>query len=136
LSNLARINENYNEKVDLLKATEVELEGKLRQLDQSTQALSLKTEREATFTQKYSSVKEEKETLEQTKARLEKNVDNLEGDLQSKAREVQDLSGRLAISEVEIEKVGIDRDEFEKDFKRYRKLYNGAQAELTACQAG
>ena len=134
-SNLARINDNYDEKVDLLKATEVELQTKLKQLEQSTKALSLKTEREATFTQKYSSVREQKEELENVRIGLESDVGDLEKDLRQKATEVQSLSGRLAITDAELTSMSNERDEYRGDYLRFKKLYNSAKGQLDACKA-
>lgn len=134
-SNLARINTKYNEKVDLLKATELELQTRLKQLEQSTQALSLKTEREATFTEKYSNVKEEKDTLEGVKADLEKSKASLESEVESRAREIQSLKGQVAISEAEIAQVKEERDEAEDKYATLNRNFNQVVSQFDAYKA-
>ena len=63
-TNLASVNDKYNDKVDKLKGVEKELNAKIRILEQIREDLKLKTAREETFTVKYTEIRGEKDVCE------------------------------------------------------------------------
>jgi len=98
-NNLSRLNDRYEDKVDSLKTVEKDLNTKLKVIEQIRQDLKLKSQREQTFTEKYTEIRDVKQTLQEEKTTLTKEKEGLEGEVESAQRSLKEIKNKLIFEE-------------------------------------
>jgi len=140
-NNLGRLNERYEEKVDSLKTVEKELNTKLRVIEQIRQDLKLKSQREQTFTEKYTEIRDVKQTLQEEKTTLTKEKESLETQVDRAQRDLKEVKNKLIFEEaktrdLEDRVTGLDsnlRSE-KRENDQLRDEKSVLQSQLSACQ--
>ena len=135
-TNLSRINEEYNTKVDELKQTEKELNTKIKILDQVKKDLKLKSERETSFTEKFTEIRGEKETIEQERNRLQSEKESLQKEVGDAKEAKKQAEASAEFERKRTIELTSQLDEMTSEKNKYKGLYNKCTGELDACQAG
>ena len=131
-TNLKSVNTRYNDK---LKDVEKELNAKIRILEQIREDLKLKTQREETFTEKYSEVREEKDVLSQEKSTLETQKQSLQSQLDDAITQKKQAESLKQLAESRANRLDIDLDDCQDDLVREEARYDDCSQALIVCEA-
>lgn len=140
-NNLSKLNERYEEKVDALKQTEKDLNTKLQVIEQIRQDLKLKSEREQTFTEKYTEIRDIKEGLEDEKTRLTRENEALDNEVSAAKSSLKDAQNQLAFEEAKNEQLEQENSECLDDLRHEERInddlrdqISSLNSQLDACQ--
>lgn len=129
-NNFEKINNEYNQKLAQLSNVSKQLEQEQAVLTKIRDELSLKSEREVQFTEKYTEIKGEKETLEAEKAGLLQEKARLEADLRDLANQLFAATTDIANKRIEITSLNAQITTLTTDINTYKSKLSSCRAIL------